>query len=56
MSAQVLENTKLPFYSTKVGGRQGLGLVLCREIVEAHDGSCGIRSPRLIRARFELGP
>lgn len=37
MPAQVLKNAFLPFYSTKVNGN-GVGLPLCREIVEVHDG------------------
>jgi len=37
MSEEVLEQALLPFYSTKQSGT-GLGLPLCREIIEAHEG------------------
>lgn len=37
MPGKVLKNAFLPFYSTKSQGK-GIGLPLCREIVEAHDG------------------
>ncbi|MDU0353543.1 HAMP domain-containing sensor histidine kinase [Paraglaciecola aquimarina] len=37
MSAEVIQNALLPFYSTKHSGT-GLGLALCREVIEAHHG------------------
>ena len=37
MSDEVLEKALLPFYSTKKGG-SGLGLPLCREIIDSHGG------------------
>ena len=41
MSDKVLQNALLPFYSTKTRG-SGVGLPLCREIIEAHDGKLNI--------------
>ncbi|KID57423.1 histidine kinase [Pseudoalteromonas luteoviolacea] len=43
MSEAVLTNALLPFYSTKSSGT-GLGLALCREITDAHNGQISIRN------------
>ncbi len=43
MTEQVAANALLPFYSTKHSG-SGLGLPLCREIIEAHGGRLKLRN------------
>ncbi|MBQ4837303.1 sensor histidine kinase [Pseudoalteromonas luteoviolacea] len=41
MTQAVLTNALVPFYSTKASG-SGLGLALCREIIDAHNGHISI--------------
>lgn len=55
MSKKVLENALLPFYTTKATG-SGVGLPLCREIIEAHDGELSLfnRTHGGLRVRITL--
>lgn len=55
MSKKVMENALLPFYTTKSTG-SGVGLPLCREIVEAHDGKMSLfnRKNGGLRVRITL--
>jgi len=52
-SGAALENALVPFYSTKETGT-GLGLTLCREIVEAHGGRLRIANRQGGGARVTL--
>jgi two-component system, NtrC family, nitrogen regulation sensor histidine kinase NtrY len=43
LAPEALQNALLPFFSTKASGT-GLGLTLCREIVEAHGGRLSVQN------------
>ncbi len=43
MSASIMENALLPFYTTKQSG-SGIGLSLCREIIDAHGGHISLEN------------
>ncbi|MBI4832536.1 MAG: response regulator, partial [Candidatus Lindowbacteria bacterium] len=43
MTEDVLEHVQEPFFTTKIRG-VGLGIPVCKKIVEAHDGALAIRS------------
>ena len=53
MSEKVLNSALLPFYSTKQTG-SGLGLPLCREIVEAHGGRLSLANRQDGGMRVEI--
>lgn len=53
MSSDVLKQALLPFYSTKQSGT-GLGLPLCREIIEAHHGLISLHNRHDIGLRVTL--
>ncbi|WP_354667838.1 ATP-binding protein [Alteromonas sp. C1M14] len=56
MSESVMANALVPFYSTKANG-SGLGLALCREIIDAHRGHLVIQNRKekglCVRVVFE---
>uniref|UniRef100_A0A486XJT7 histidine kinase n=1 Tax=Rheinheimera sp. BAL341 TaxID=1708203 RepID=A0A486XJT7_9GAMM len=43
MTEEQLQHALVPFYTSKAGG-SGIGLTLCRDIVEAHHGSISLRN------------
>ncbi len=43
MSTEQLQHALVPFYTSKNGG-SGIGLTLCRDIIEAHGGSISLRN------------
>ena len=43
MTDEQLQHALVPFYSSKLGG-SGIGLTLCRDIMEAHGGSIRLRN------------
>ncbi|MEY4590416.1 MAG: hypothetical protein RL497_2492 [Pseudomonadota bacterium] len=53
MAPHVLAQALLPFYSTKREGT-GLGLALCREIIEAHDGRLYLHNQKLGGLRVDI--
>ncbi len=55
MSDQELKQALAPFYSTKKTG-SGIGLALCREIIEAHDGEITLinRHNQGLRVRLKI--
>jgi signal transduction histidine kinase len=59
MSEEVMRQALLPFYSTKASGA-GVGLPLCREIVEAHGGALRIHGRpdggTVVSFRLPAGP
>ena len=43
MSEEQLQHALVPFYTSKSGG-SGIGLTLCRDIIEAHGGGISLRN------------